>query len=96
MVELQENKADHGATLILVLCIFSFLSVISTWLSPFTCPQLHDLVILDPLVSPRAKASVAITLGETDKCLTDGADEELQLLSCCARIRRAIVASSLT
>ena len=26
-------------------------------------------------------------MGETDKCLTDGADEEMQLLSCCVRIR---------
>ncbi|KAI5476518.1 replication factor C subunit 2 [Pseudohyphozyma bogoriensis] len=53
--------------------------------------QLHDLVILNPLIPARAKASVAMTLGETDKCLTDGADEELQLLSACARIRKAIV-----
>ncbi|SGY40785.1 BQ5605_C003g02421 [Microbotryum silenes-dioicae] len=54
--------------------------------------QLHDLVILNPLVDPKAKAKIAIVLGETDKCLTDGADEELQLLSCAARIRNAIVA----
>jgi len=53
-------------------------------------PQLHDLLILDPLVSPRAKAKIALTLGETDKCLTDGADEELQLLNACAKIRKAI------
>ncbi|KAK4058774.1 Subunit of heteropentameric Replication factor C (RF-C) [Microbotryomycetes sp. JL221] len=56
--------------------------------------QLHDLIILDPLVSPRAKAKVAICLGETDKCLTDGADEELQLLSACARMRKAITAAA--
>ncbi|SCV66979.1 BQ2448_5625 [Microbotryum intermedium] len=54
--------------------------------------QLHDLVILNALVDPKAKAKIAIVLGETDKCLTDGADEELQLLSCAARIRNAIVA----
>ncbi|ORY59443.1 replication factor C [Leucosporidium creatinivorum] len=52
--------------------------------------QLHDLLILDPLVSPRAKAKIALTLGETDKCLTDGADEELQLLNACAKIRKAV------
>ncbi|GAA5996222.1 replication factor C subunit 2 [Rhodotorula paludigena] len=52
--------------------------------------QLHDLIILDPLVSARAKASVAIDLGLADKALTDGADEELQLLNCCARIERAV------
>lgn len=47
-------------------------------------------MILDPLVSARAKASVAIDLGLADKALTDGADEELQLLNCCARIERAV------
>ncbi|GAA5830381.1 hypothetical protein JCM11251_001328 [Rhodosporidiobolus azoricus] len=52
--------------------------------------QLHDLIILDPLVSPKAKASVAIDLGMADKALTDGADEELQLLNCCARIAKAV------
>ncbi|GAA5966832.1 hypothetical protein JCM8115_002289 [Rhodotorula mucilaginosa] len=56
--------------------------------------QLHDLVILDPLVSARAKASVAIDLGLADKALTDGADEELQLLNCCARIERAVRGTS--
>ncbi|GAA5848690.1 hypothetical protein JCM8547_004596 [Rhodosporidiobolus lusitaniae] len=52
--------------------------------------QLHDLVILDPLVAPRAKAKVAMDLGLADKALTDGADEELQLLNCCARIAKAV------
>ncbi|BGP13903.1 hypothetical protein JCM10213_002544 [Rhodosporidiobolus nylandii] len=52
--------------------------------------QLHDLIILDPLVSPRAKAQVAIDLGLADKALTDGADEELQLLNCCARVAKAV------
>lgn len=52
--------------------------------------QLHDLTILDPLVSPKAKAAIALCLGETDKSLNDGADEELQLLTCCFRIRKAV------
>ncbi|GAA6062352.1 hypothetical protein JCM10212_005694 [Sporobolomyces blumeae] len=52
--------------------------------------QLHDLIILDPMVDPRAKASTAIDLGLADKALTDGADEELQLLNCCARIATSI------
>ncbi|KAL8293086.1 hypothetical protein RQP46_000780 [Phenoliferia psychrophenolica] len=54
--------------------------------------QLHDIIILDPLIPARAKATIALCLGETDKCLTDGADEEMQLLSACARIRKAVVA----
>ena len=52
--------------------------------------QLHDLIILDPLVDPRAKASAAMDLGWADKALTDGSDEELQLLNCCARIAKSI------
>ncbi|BGP37984.1 Subunit of heteropentameric Replication factor C (RF-C) [Rhodotorula kratochvilovae] len=52
--------------------------------------QLHDLLILDPMVPARAKASIALDLGLADKALTDGADEELQLLNCCARIERAV------
>lgn len=53
--------------------------------------QLHDVLILDPLLPARAKATIAMCLGEADKCLTDGSDEELQLLSTCARIRKAVV-----
>ncbi|GAA5985174.1 hypothetical protein JCM11641_005475 [Rhodosporidiobolus odoratus] len=56
--------------------------------------QLHDLIILDPMVSARAKASVALDLGLADKALTDGADEELQLLNCCARIAKAVRSST--
>ncbi|GAA5991280.1 hypothetical protein JCM5350_005316 [Sporobolomyces pararoseus] len=52
--------------------------------------QLHDLIILDPLIDPRTKASTAIDLGQADKALTDGADEELQLLNCCAKIATSI------
>jgi replication factor C subunit 2/4 len=52
---------------------------------------LHDLLILNDYIPPRAKAKIALCLGETDKSLTDGADEEMQLLSCCIRIRKAIV-----
>ena len=57
---------------------------------PFFRLQLHDLIILDPLIDPRTKASTAIDLGQADKALTDGADEELQLLNCCAKIATSI------
>ncbi|GAA5878413.1 hypothetical protein JCM16303_002765 [Sporobolomyces ruberrimus] len=52
--------------------------------------QLHDLIILDSLVDPRTKASAAMDLGLADKALTDGADEELQLLNCCAKIAKSV------
>jgi replication factor C subunit 2/4 len=52
--------------------------------------QLHDLVIFDPDLSSRTKSIVAIALGEADKFLADGADEELQLLSTACKIRAAV------
>jgi len=52
------------------------------------------LLILSPLLPAKAKASIALTLGETDKSLTDGADEEMQLLAACARIRKAVIAAA--
>lgn len=38
-------------------------------------------MILNPELPSRAKAKIALTLGEADKMLGDGADEELQLLN---------------
>lgn len=37
--------------------------------------QLHDILILDPALSAKAKAGIALAMGEADKALTDGADE---------------------
>lgn len=53
--------------------------------------QLHDALIMNPGISSPAKAKIALVLGEADKCLTDGADEGLQLLNCCAKIRKALI-----
>lgn len=53
--------------------------------------QLHDLLILDPLLPSRAKAAIALAMGEADKCLNDGADEELQILHVCLQIRTAVL-----
>lgn len=53
--------------------------------------QLHDLLILDPLLPSRAKSGIALALGEADKSLNDGADEELQILHLCLQIRAAVV-----
>ncbi|KAK9894795.1 putative RFC2-DNA replication factor C, 41 kd subunit [Cystobasidium minutum MCA 4210] len=53
--------------------------------------QLHDLLILDPLLPSVAKAAIALAMGEADKCLNDGADEELQILHVCLQIRAAVL-----
>lgn len=52
--------------------------------------QLHDLLILDPLLSSKTKSGIALALGEADKCLNDGSDEELQILNMCVRIKEAV------
>lgn len=55
------------------------------------CNQLHDLLILDPLLSSRTKSGIALALAEADKCLNDGSDEELQILNLCLQIRKAVL-----
>ncbi|PWN38145.1 P-loop containing nucleoside triphosphate hydrolase protein [Meira miltonrushii] len=52
--------------------------------------QLHDYIMdHETLTAPR-KAKCAIELGQTDKDLTDGADEELQLLNLSLKLKRAV------
>ncbi|MBW0497308.1 hypothetical protein O181_037023 [Austropuccinia psidii MF-1] len=41
--------------------------------------QLHDMILLDPLIESKPKTFISIALGEADKCLNDGADEGLQI-----------------
>ncbi|KAG0140339.1 hypothetical protein CROQUDRAFT_53412 [Cronartium quercuum f. sp. fusiforme G11] len=52
--------------------------------------QLHDLLLLDSLIPARAKTVIAMAIGEADKKLTDGADEELQVLSICLKVWKAM------
>ena len=42
--------------------------------------QLHDIVILHNTVTSRQKTACALVFATADKALSDGADEELQLL----------------
>ncbi|KAJ3110873.1 replication factor C subunit 4 [Phlyctochytrium bullatum] len=42
--------------------------------------QLHDEIIGDSELSPAQKAKLCLTLADVDKCLVDGADENLQLM----------------
>lgn len=48
--------------------------------------QLHDYIIQHPTLGARVKAECALQMAEMDKSLTDGADEELQLLDLCLHI----------
>lgn len=49
--------------------------------------QLHDYVIDHPTLMAKIKAKAALLMAEMDKCLTDGADEELQLLNLCLKLQ---------
>lgn len=60
---------------------------ICAFLSP---AQLHDVVILHPRLDARRKAACALILGEADKALCDGADEELWTLETGLRIWKAL------
>ncbi|CAO1631372.1 unnamed protein product [Sympodiomycopsis kandeliae] len=53
--------------------------------------QFHDYLIVDhPHLSAKQKVKCAIALGEIDKNLIDGADEELQFLNLVVKIWKAI------
>ncbi|SJX60251.1 probable RFC2-DNA replication factor C, 41 KD subunit [Sporisorium reilianum f. sp. reilianum] len=52
--------------------------------------QLHDYVIAHPTLLAKIKAKAALLMAEMDKCLTDGADEELQLLNLCLKLQEVV------
>ncbi|CEH16911.1 p-loop containing nucleoside triphosphate hydrolase protein [Ceraceosorus bombacis] len=54
--------------------------------------QLHDYIMLHPLLTAKAKAKCAIDLGEADKALIDGGDEELQLFNLSLKLRASLTA----
>ncbi|WFD42535.1 Subunit of heteropentameric Replication factor C (RF-C) [Malassezia psittaci] len=53
--------------------------------------QLHDYVILHPMLNARQKTKCALQFGETDKALMDGGNESLQLLNLSLQLHRSIV-----
>lgn len=52
--------------------------------------QLHDYIMEHPTLQAANKAKCALHLGQIDKDLTDGADEELQLLNLCLKVNRLV------
>lgn len=52
--------------------------------------QMHDAIISHPEIPARPKSLAAQAMAECDKALCEGGDEELQLLECCLRIRKAM------
>ncbi|CAH7683876.1 replication factor C subunit 2/4 [Phakopsora pachyrhizi] len=55
--------------------------------------QLHDLILLNPLITSKPKSMISIVLGEADKALNDGSDEFLQVLNVCLRIYKILKSS---
>uniref|UniRef100_A0A8C3K9C6 Replication factor C subunit 4 n=1 Tax=Calidris pygmaea TaxID=425635 RepID=A0A8C3K9C6_9CHAR len=52
--------------------------------------QLHDAVVESGDYSDKQKSAIAEKLAEVDKCLADGADEFLQLVSLCALVMQQL------
>uniref|UniRef100_A0A8B9TS62 Replication factor C subunit 4 n=1 Tax=Anas platyrhynchos TaxID=8839 RepID=A0A8B9TS62_ANAPL len=52
--------------------------------------QLHDIVVESDDFSDKQKSIIVEKLAEVDKCLADGADEYLQLMSLCALVMQQL------
>lgn len=52
--------------------------------------QLHDYIMEHESLTAAKKAKCAIDMGRADKDLTDGGDEELQLLNLCLRMKQSL------
>lgn len=52
--------------------------------------QLHDVVVENDDLSDKQKSIITEKLAEVDKCLADGADEHLQLISLCAIVMQQL------
>ncbi|KAJ6660944.1 hypothetical protein lerEdw1_016964 [Lerista edwardsae] len=52
--------------------------------------QLHDIIVERENLSDKQKSIIAEKLAEADKCLVDGSDEFLQLISVCAVIMQQL------
>lgn len=52
--------------------------------------QLHDKIMLHPILTSSQKSKCALAFAEADKALNDGGDEELWLLEVAVRIWKAV------
>uniref|UniRef100_A0A8C8RF98 Replication factor C subunit 4 n=1 Tax=Pelusios castaneus TaxID=367368 RepID=A0A8C8RF98_9SAUR len=56
--------------------------------------QLHDVIVEREDLTDKHKSVIAEKLAEADKCLADGADEYLQLISLCAVVMQQLTQNS--
>jgi replication factor C subunit 2/4 len=54
--------------------------------------QMHDIIISHPEIPAGPKSLSAQAMAECDKALCEGGDEELQMMECCLRIKKAMQA----
>lgn len=52
--------------------------------------QLHVVIVLHPYLTARQQAASGLILGEVDKALIDGGDEELRLLEVALKIHQTM------
>lgn len=60
------------------------------WSGSQLLTQLHDRLMVMENIDIAKKSSISLVLSETDKSLTDGSDEHIQILSMCTRISNVI------
>lgn len=48
-------------------------------------------MISDEFLTTKQKAKIALHLGDTDKCLIDGADEHLQILGLMIKVAEVVM-----
>ena len=52
--------------------------------------KMLDLLLVDSALSDQQKSAMAVAIAECDKCVSDGAEEELQLYALVSRFQRII------
>lgn len=64
--------------------------ILEGWSVARLIEQLHDRLISDPAINPKAKNLIALCLSEADRRLCDGADEQLELLNVATQTSQAL------
>jgi len=52
---------------------------------------MHDTLVAHPSIPSKPKSLAAQAMAECDKALCEGGDEELQLLDCLLKVKKAMV-----
>jgi replication factor C subunit 2/4 len=68
--------------------------IVGRWQRPVRSPcsgQMHDALVAHPSIPSKPKSLAAQAMAECDKALCEGGDEELQLLDCLLKVKKAMV-----